>query len=101
MGLFTTNQPKGFHHKYIYYDERKEKLRKIEEKAQRDLGMTSQESYDPERIRGRFVENTVHLKRKKEKGNSRFIISPVLLFALIVLIMLMYYLKTGCLPFQN
>lgn len=101
MGLFTTNKPKGFNHKYIYYDERKEKLQQIEKKAQRELGMAPQESYNPERIRGRFVDSTVHLKRKKEKGGARFAISPVLLFALIVLIMLMYYLKTGCLPFQQ
>lgn len=96
--LFKTNKPKGFNHKYIFVDERKEKLQKLEENAKRDLGMLPQETFDPERIRGRFVESTVHLKRKKEKG-SRFIVSPLLLFALILLVMLLYYLLSGHLPF--
>ena len=30
MGMFTVREPKRFEHKYIYYDERKEKLAKIE-----------------------------------------------------------------------
>ena len=37
MGLFSMRTPRRFEHKYIYYDERKEKLSKIEEKAKRDL----------------------------------------------------------------
>ena len=37
--------PRKFEHKYIYFDERKEKLSKIEEKAKRDLGMLPEETY--------------------------------------------------------
>ena len=36
MGLFSTRKPRGYHHQYIYYDERKEKLKRIEEKAKRE-----------------------------------------------------------------
>ena len=32
-------EPKKFNHKYIFVDERKEKLDKIVENAKRDLGM--------------------------------------------------------------
>ena len=39
MGLFTTRKPRGFHHNYIYYDPRKEKLQKIEENAKREMGV--------------------------------------------------------------
>ena len=31
-------KPRGFNHQYIYVDERKEKLAKMEENAKRDLG---------------------------------------------------------------
>ena len=43
MGMFfnSMRKPRGFNHQYIYVDERKEKLAKMEEKAKRDLGMHS------------------------------------------------------------
>ena len=40
MGMFNSmRKPRGFNHQYIYVDERKEKLAKMEENAKRDLGM--------------------------------------------------------------
>ena len=30
MGMFTMRKPRAYHHEYIYVDERKEKLQKIE-----------------------------------------------------------------------
>ena len=39
MGYFKMPDPRRFNHTYIYVDERKEKLQKIEEKAKRDLGL--------------------------------------------------------------
>ena len=33
MGMFAMRKPRGFNHSYIYVDERKEKLQKIEETA--------------------------------------------------------------------
>mgnify|MGYP001539836612 CR=1 FL=1 len=37
MGMFTMRKPRGFHHSYIYVDERKEKLAKMEEDAENGL----------------------------------------------------------------
>ena len=37
MGMFKTEKPRAFNHQYIYVDERKERLAKIEEKAKRDF----------------------------------------------------------------
>ena len=42
----------GFHHSYIYVDERKEKLAKMEEDAKRELGMLPEKEFSPEDIRG-------------------------------------------------
>ena len=39
MGMFTMRKPRGFRHEYIYVDERKEKLQKIEETAKRELSL--------------------------------------------------------------
>ena len=70
MGIFNQRKPRRFNHQYIYVDERRERLQAIEERAKRELGMTPEpEKTTEERIRGRFVEQTTHLKRQQEKEN--------------------------------
>ena len=49
-------KPRRFNHQYIYVDERKEKLQKMEENAKRDLGMLPPKEFSPEDIRGKFIE---------------------------------------------
>lgn len=70
MGMFNVRKPRGFNHQYIYVDERKEKLTKMEEDAKRDLGMLPEKEFSPEDIRGKFIEGTTHLKRRKESGRK-------------------------------
>ena len=70
MGMFTTRKPRGFHHNYIYYDPRKEKLKEIDERAKRELGLLPPKEFSPEDIRGKFVQATKHLKRRKESGRK-------------------------------
>ena len=47
MGMFTMRKPRSYHHEYIYVDERKEKLQKIEETAKRELGMLPPKEFSP------------------------------------------------------
>lgn len=99
MALFKTEKPRAFSHQYIYVDERKEKLSKIEENAKRDLGiLPPQELTTEERIRGKFVEGTKHLKRRKESGRKP--ITYVALFiGIAILCFILHYLVTGELTF--
>jgi hypothetical protein len=94
MNFFKMNKPRGYQHKYIYYDERKDKLAKMEERAKRELGMLPPKEFSPEDIRGKFVEATNHLRRRKESGKK-----PVsygfLIMAIVLLLLLMKYLYTG------
>ena len=93
MGLFKTVKPRAFNHQYIYVDERKEKLAKLEENAKRDLGMLPPEtSSHEERIRGAFVDSTKHLKRRKGK---RTVSIQTLLVLLLVMLFILHYLVTG------
>lgn len=80
-------KPRGFHHTYIYVDERKERLAKMEENAKRELGMLPEKEFSPEDIRGKFVEGTTHLKRRRDRGRK-----PVHPGVLIVIIVLLGYL---------
>ena len=85
--MFTMRKPRGFNHPYIHVDERKEKLAKMEENAKRELGMLPEKEFSPEDIRGKFVEGTTHLKRRKESGRK-----PVHLGVILVIIALLIYL---------
>ena len=88
MGFFNQRKPRGFSHQYIYVDERRERLKAMEERARRELGLIPEpEKTTEERIRGKFVEQTSHLKRQQEKGSPSsskwLIIIAVLLVALL------------------
>lgn len=56
MGMFTMRKPRGFHHSYIYVDERKEKLDKMKENAKRELGMLTEKK----RIQSRRYSWKIH-----------------------------------------
>ncbi len=89
MGIFKTREPRRFEHQYIYVDERKERLQKIEEKAKLDLGMVQKEEpTTEERIRGKMVEQTTHLKRRKENGVSLTTKRLILILAVMALILI-------------
>ena len=91
MGMFTMRKPRGFRHEYIYVDERKEKLQKIEETAKRELGMLPPKEFNPEDIRGKFVEGTTYLKRRKESGRKPLSYGAMF----VVLLYILHYLITG------
>lgn len=95
MGMFgNVRKPRRFNHQYIYVDERKEKLAKMEEEAKRELGMLPPKEVNPENIRGKFIEGTTHLKRRKEKGKKPLSAAILIIFVLL-LIYLWHYLVTG------
>ena len=94
MNFFKMSKPRGFQHRYIYYDERKEKLDKIEENARRDLGLLPPKEFTPEDIRGKFVGATRHLKRRKESGKKPLSYG-VMIMMIVLLLLLMKYLYTN------
>lgn len=94
MGLFTVRKPRGFHYNYIYYDPRKEKLKEIDERAKRELGILPPKEFSPEDIRGKFVGATKHLKRRKESGRKPLSYG-VLILLIVILLFVMHYLATG------
>ena len=94
MGMFAMLKPRGFNHSYIYVDERKEKLAKMEENAKRDLGMLPEKEFSPEDIRGKFIEGTTHLKRRKESGRKPMHLG-IILVVIAVLIYLWYAISNG------
>lgn len=91
MNLFRMPKPRGFNHNYIYYDERRARLREIEERARRELGMEQPGGYDAERIRGTFASGTHHSRRARGRrghASQRFNVAvlALLLIALLALL---------------
>ena len=87
-------KPRGFHHEYIYVNERKERLDKMTEKAKRELGMLPPKEFSPEDIRGKFVEGTTHLRRRKESGRKPMHVGAILAI-IAVLFWLWYAIANG------
>ena len=88
MGIFKQREPRGFQHQYIYVDERKERLKEIEARAKRELGMLPpKEATAEERIRGKMVEQTTHLKRRNENDSPIPTKRILLILALLIMIL--------------
>lgn len=98
MALFKTRMPRGYNHQYMYINERKEKLKKIEERAKRELGMLPPKEFNPEDIRGTFVKGTTHLRRRKESGRKPMKLG-VALIIIAALLYVWHYLQTGSFRF--
>lgn len=90
MSLFSMRKPRGFHHEYIYYDERKARLKELEEKARRELGLSSPASFRPESLHGAFVHATNHLRKRKEgeqEGKTNLSVRKILLLIMALAIL--------------
>ena len=59
----------------------------MEEDAKRELVMLPEKEFSPEDIRGKFIEGTTHLKRRKESGRR-----PGHLGVILVVVALLIYL---------
>ena len=83
-------KPRRFHHPYIYVDERKERLDRLREKARNEQDGSP---VRPEEIRGKFVEQTTHLRRWKTRGTRPW--HPIILLFLIALLGFLWYVLAG------
>jgi len=86
MNLFQQLRPRRFNHKYIYVDERKERLQKIEQQARETLGLAPHKPLDREQIHQAFRATMPHLSKKKRRNNgANQLIQVVLLLFLLAL----------------
>lgn len=91
MGLFTMRKPRGFNHKYMYVDPRKDRLKAIENRAKAELGMAGDEGTGHERIRGMFMDATRHARRRRgRKLAGGFVLSYGVIVALLILLFIIW-----------
>lgn len=105
MGLFSQRKPRPFTHHYIYVDERKERMKEIETRAKRELGMLPQAEDRHENIRGAFshgrnggkTDGTAY-GRNADEGRLRRSIgmsSTLMVFIIVAMLALIYWLMIG------
>ena len=91
MSLWKQPRPRGFHHEFIYVDERKERLRKIEERAKEELGQGKSSANRMELPKDVFnlsVRNAARRQAKVLQLNV-FLLVVILIILMIVLVYLM------------
>ena len=93
MGLFRQRRPHGFHHDYVYVNERKDRLKAVENKAKADLGRGEGRAVDADRIRGMFTGATKHTRRRLErKRTGGFVWSYGVILVLLVILVAIWKL---------
>lgn len=67
MELFTQRRPRRFNHKYMFVDERKDRIKDIEQRAKASLGGAAASPSAHERLRGTFLSATRHASKRRER----------------------------------
>lgn len=89
MSMFQSPKPRGFQHHYLYVDERKERLKEIQQRAMMsDKKSELNSSYSSSSIQGLFR------KSSRQKQSSHFTFLLVGLFCLVILIALLLFVTT-------
>lgn len=89
--LFKQRKPRGYHHQMIYSDERRERLKAMEEKARQDLGISPTREVKPEDFRGAFSRNS-HLRKKNGASLLGSMPTVIMVMLILALFLLMLYL---------
>ena len=85
MGMFTQRKPRRFHHEYMFVDERKDKLKRIEERAKAELGKSGNAQGYRERMKGSFLASTKYARRRGQRRFGATVAINVGVVAIIIL----------------
>lgn len=104
MMFFNNIKPRRFNHRMIYSDERKERLKDIEERARRQLGMPSGGSNGSDRrtardLHGAFSGSPERLRAGQRHARSG-IGSGMIVIIIAILLFVMLQLLTGGVLFR-
>lgn len=90
MGFFKQPKPRRFSHPYQYVDERKERIKEIEMRAKKELGMLDQEPPTGATVKGSFLHaashTTQHISKRKAESGSWQSEAGLLVLLMIILI---------------
>ena len=95
MGIFQTREPRRFRRVSIYTDENKERLQRLVNEVRREQGELpeEEEKFDPERLKGTFINYTPRAQKHKEEGSR--LGWPLIIVLIMALLVLWRFLMTG------
>ncbi len=90
MSIFGTRRPRGFHHEYMFVDVRKDKIKAIEERAERELGRSADEApvCRHDNIRGMFLDATRYARRRRQHSLPGGIVLNFGVMIILILVLL-------------
>lgn len=100
MSFFRQPKPRRFHHEPIYYDEHRDRVNRIMEKARRELREESGRERSPEEmrdtferdIRGAFTGDVRQKRTKRHAGRFGFLTANTGAVIVIILVLLLVWL---------
>lgn len=104
MSFFKQPKPRRFHHVTMFYDEHTDRVRDIEQRARKELGM--EKAYDKKTANGRMTEDPYGIRgtfseslnsKKSRRGNLGFVNlstnSGAIFIILLILLLVWLYLS--------
>lgn len=88
MGMFSPPKPRGFHHEFIYVDERREALERITEHALRQSQPQVEGSEKGHPVRGMFHEALSHRGHSRSAGMASLLIGGMTVVLVVVFLLL-------------
>ena len=87
MGFLNQRRPRGFRHEYMFVDERKDRLKAVENRTKAELGRAEPTSPWHDGIRGVFLAATKHARKRSERRLAGgFILSYGVIAVLLVIL---------------
>lgn len=90
--LFRQRKPRGYHHQMIYSDERRERLKAMEEQARQELGMSKPSEVKPEDFRGAFSQSSSQRRRNNSASLLGSMPTAIMIVLIAALLLLLPYL---------
>lgn len=93
ISLFKQRKPRPYYHRPIYSDERKDRLKTMEEKARQELGMTPPREVKPEDFRGVFSTGSRYRQKKNAASLLGSMPTTIMIVLIAALLLFMLYLS--------
>lgn len=87
MSIFSARKPRGFNHHFIYVDERKERIKEIEQRARERSGQPARAERRSDHLRGAFRNDSLKRRQAVQHRLLLFYIACLLILLLALMVM--------------
>jgi hypothetical protein len=92
MSFFSQPKPRRFHHQPIYYDEHTDRVKNIERRARKELGLDSTPESRRESLRGVFTNDVREKRQRRGMIKRNALINNTGAVIVIILVLLLFWI---------